>query len=192
MKFIRKLIPSLSTLLTGLATIFMHAPQDLTALMAPIVGQTVGNLMTMERSVDSVRVDVANHANRAKAYEDFGGVVATMWVEASLLMNVRPKPRGYLHGLLLLMRAQRRLEEQLAFSAVALSNVFLYGSTETQQAAIELFETMGANIIRLTNSGRQGSTEVKAAGESLALDIGDKGKLWCASAQADLAMPEPH
>lgn len=88
------------------------------------------------------------------------------------------------------MRTQRRFEEAIANSATSLSNVLLYASTETQNAAIGLFETLGAKLVAISNAGPQGSLEVKAACEKLSLDIGDRAVLWRAAARADLATPE--
>ena len=102
-------------------------------------------------------------------------------------MSFRPQLRGYIHGLLLLMRTQRRFEEEMAASAPSLSNVL---RTDTQQAAIELFKTLSAKLVEIGNAGPQGSNDVKVASEKLSLDIGDKAVLWRAAARADLATSE--
>jgi hypothetical protein len=176
MKFRRRLVRSY----------FVDGTSDLIAngLRVP----SSAGLVTTEQSRESVIADTANRSNRAVSYEEFGGNVATVWHHASLLMTAsRPRPIGYLHPLLLLMRTQRRFEEAIADSAPMLSNVLLYASTETQKTAIELFETLGASLIALSAVGPQGSSDAKAASERLSLDIGDKAVLWRAAARADLA-----
>jgi hypothetical protein len=182
----RWLLSPLAAVSSGLISIGLHISPEFTALIAPTAGQVTAGLVATERSRESVLADTSNHASRAKSYEDFGGNVACVWHEASLLMSFRPKLQGYLHGLLLLMRTQRRFEEAMVDSAASLSNVLLYGSTETQKAAIELFETLGSKLSAIGTVGPQGSVEVQFVCEKFSLDIGDKAVLWRAAARADL------
>lgn len=189
MKLPWKLIPSLTTLLSGFATIALHGSPEVTALIAPSLGQMAAGLVPSQRTRESVIIDEANHSNRARSYEEFGGVVAAIWLQSGILMTFRPKLLGYLHGLLLLMRSQRRLEEQMALSAAALGNVLLYGSSETQQAAIDLFNALSGKLIELGSAGPQGSPKVRDFYDKASLDIGDKVVIWRAAAQEDLATP---
>jgi hypothetical protein len=57
----------------------------------------------------------------APAYEDFGAAVASVWAAAGLLHTFRPKLVGYAHGMALLVRTQRRFEDQHA-AAIAVSD----------------------------------------------------------------------
>lgn len=91
MKFPRWLLSPLAAGASGLISIGLHIPPEFTALIAPTAGQVTAGLVASERSRESVLADTANHASRAKSYEEFGGSVATIWHEASLLMSFRPK-----------------------------------------------------------------------------------------------------
>ena len=187
MAILRKLFASILSILVGLGILLFGGSPTVASLVATSAGEFALSVVQSERPRELVVKDVANHANRAKSYEDFSASVAIMWQTAGILNTFRPKATGYIHGLLLLMRAQRRFEDQVASSAAALGSVLLYGSSDTQQAAVKLYKTLGKKLIELGRCG-QGSREARSVFDEASLDIGDKAVLWRAAAQADLAV----
>lgn len=186
MSLIRKLATVTATVATGVSVAFSGAPPELAGIAAAGVGQLVDVILPTERSRQEVIADDANRANRARAYETFGSTVVVAWQAAGTLMTFRPKLVGYVHGLALLVRAQRRFEDQIAQAAGALGSILLYGSSETQQAALDVFRPFGEKLMEVGHSGKQGSPEVVKAYEAATLDLGDKVVAWRKAAQADL------
>jgi hypothetical protein len=148
-------------------------------------------VLPASRPREQVLADESNRANRARAYEAYGAAVALSWQSGGILCTFRPKVVGYVHGLALLVRAQRRFEEQIAATTTALGNVLLYGSSETQQAALALFKTLGEKLTEVGGSGKHGSRDVRNAYDAASLDLGNKVVEWRSAAQADLGMSPP-
>ncbi len=88
----------------------------------------------------------------------------------------------------MLVRAQRRFEEQIAAATTALADVLLYGSSETQQASVEVFKTLGEVLTEVSRSSKQGSPEIVKAYQGASLNLGDKVVAWRRAAQADLGV----
>jgi hypothetical protein len=154
----------------------------------PSMGQFASEALSARRTPEQVADDEANRANRARSYEAYGAAVALCWQSAGLLMTFRPKLLGYAHGIALLVRSQRRFEEQMAATTTALGDILLYGSSETQEAAIALFRTLAEKLREIGSSGKQGSPEARTAYDAASQDVGDKVVTWRKCAQADLGM----
>jgi hypothetical protein len=52
------------------------------------------------------------------------------------LFTFKPQLVGYVHGMVGLMRAQKRFEEQTTLTMSALSTLLLYASSEMQEASV--------------------------------------------------------
>jgi hypothetical protein len=78
----------------------------------------------------------------------------------------------------------------LRFSFIGLPTFMLLravlSSSETQQAAIDLVETLSEKLDIIGNVGPQDSPEVRRAYEEASLDIGDRAVLRRALARTDL------
>lgn len=187
MRWFKKFLAALLSLFSGIGVLLGGGPPDVAGLVATSVAVL---LQPMERPRSEVRADTANHVQRSEAYAEFGRTVAVVWQAAGLLLTFRPRLLGYVHGMLGLMRAQRRFEEQLAAVTAALSTVLLYGSTETQEAALGLFKVLGEKLTEAGRSGKQGSAEVRRVYEAASLDLGDRVVAWRRAAQRDLDVEE--
>jgi hypothetical protein len=161
---------------------------ELGVIVAASLGRVVEGVLPPGRSPIEVAKDQANRARRQEAYEAYGSAVILTWQAAGTLLTFRPKLQGYLHGLAALVRAQRRFEEQNAGAAGALSSILLYGSSETQQAAVSVAGTLGKQLSAVASSGNQGSPEVFTAYGSASVDLGNAVVAWRKAAQADLGM----
>lgn len=170
---------------TGLA-IAAHMPVDAASSLGSGVADLTGRFVPSARSHEIVVADEANRANRARTFEEFGGGVAIVWRSASILMTFRPRFTGYLHGLIMLMREQRRFEDEASALFATLSNVFLYASTDTQDLAVELYETLGEQLISIGKC-EQGSPAARKAIDEGSTEIGKRMVAWRAAAQADIA-----
>lgn len=189
MSLFRKFLAPLASVGTGSVILIAGGPADWAGIAAGSVDQLVGGMLLPTRSREEVISDEPNRENRAEAYESLGTTVATAWQAAGILMTFRPKFVGYVHGLLLLMRAQKRFEEQIAASAGALSSVLLYASSDTVDAAVDLYRTFSERLTEVGHSGRQGSPEAQSAYDVASLEIGNKAVVWRRAAQADLGLP---
>lgn len=181
--FWRKWAGPFGSVLTGAGLLAVHIQPDFAVIAATGAGQLVEN--TVDRPLEAI-VDDQNRDRRAQAYEDFGSAIAVLWSTANLLLTFRPPLQGYLHGLALLVRAQRRFEEQHAAAIAALHDVLLYGSSETQEAALEVFRAVGRCFTEASQAGKQGSEAVKRRVGELSGELGDAVVAWRRSAQADL------
>jgi hypothetical protein len=170
---------------TTAGAVYGGVPLDIAALIGTGVGQAADRLIPTERSQSAVVGDDANHERLALAVEDFGGGVAIVWRSTGLLATFRPRVLGRLHGLLLLMREQRRFENETAALAATLSDLLLYASTKTQRLAIEVYRTLGDQMIEVGRHG-QGTKAAKIAVDAGSLKIGDCVVAWRAAAQVDL------
>lgn len=167
---------------TGVAMV-AGVPPELAGMVGVGAGQLVGLAVT-ERTRAEVVADDNNRENRARAYEGFAASAALTWQSAQLLCTVKPGLPGFLPSLALRMRTQKRLEENYAALVSSLSAVMLYTSTETQQAALAVFKTLGE---RLTDAGsRRPGAAMNAYLEQASLDVGDAVVVWRKAAQADL------
>lgn len=182
----RKWAGPFGSVLTGAGLLAGHVQPDLAVIAATGAGQLLEN--TVDRPREAIVHD-QNRDRRALAYEDFGSAIAVLWSAANVLLTFRPPIQGYLHGLALLVRAQRRLEEQHAAAITALHGVLLYGSSETQEAALEVFRTVGQCLTEASQAGPQGSEAMKRQVCELSGKLGDAVVTWRRSAQADLGSP---
>jgi hypothetical protein len=87
------------------------------------------------------------------------------------------------------MRTQKRMEEHYATLAGALANVLLYGSDETQTAALEVLKTLGEKGQEIGAAGKPGTPKMASVVDEASLDVGDKGVAWRRAAQTDLRAP---
>ncbi len=186
MSFIQRLLAPLASAATGVGIMLGGAPPELAAIGATSVGQLVQGFLPTGRPRAQVVADETYRANRAQAYEAFGASTAMSWQAAGLLVTFRPGFVGYIHGLALLVRAQRRFEEQVAATTAALGNVLLYGSLETQETALALFKTLGEQLAQAGSAGNPGSAASFSAFEAASLEFGNKMVAWRKAAQADL------
>ena len=182
----RKWVGPFGSVLTGAGLLAGHVQPDLAVIAATGAGQLMEN--TVDRPREAIVHD-ENRDRRAQAYEDFGSAIALLWSAANMLLTFRPPLQGYLHGLASLVRAQRRLEEQHAAAIAALHSVLLYGSSETQEAALEVFRAVGRCFTEASQAGKQGSEAVKRRVCELSGELGDAVVAWRWSAQADLGSP---
>ena len=67
--------------------------------------------------------------------------------------------------------------------------VLLYGSSGTQEAALEVFRAVGRCFTEVSQAGKQGSETVKRRVCELSGELGDAVIAWRWSAQADLRSP---
>ena len=88
----------------------------------------------------------------------------------------------------MLMREQRRFEDNAPTLFATLSNVLLYASTDTQELAIDLYKTLGAQLIEIGKSD-QGSPAARKAIDEGTDEIDKRMVAWRTAAQADLATP---
>lgn len=133
-------------------------PADLAAVTATAMGQLLGD--GPKRSRADVLADQVNHANRARAYEAFGASIAEGWLNGGFLFTFKPQLVGYVHGMVGLMRAQKRFEEQTTRVMSALSTLLLYASTEMLEASAALLR---AQTDGLTEISRCRPVTAKAA-----------------------------
>jgi hypothetical protein len=168
--------------------VWAGAPPAAAQLVTPLAGVLVDETPPTGPPRAEVLRDEENRAIRAQAYKDFGTVVAVTWQAAGLMMTFRPKPLGYLHGLAMLVRTQRRFEEQNAVVVAALGHILLYGSSETQQAAAAVARTLGEKLAEVGRAGKVGSPEVSRAYEQASADLGDRVVAWRKAAKADLGI----
>jgi|NGEPerStandDraft_6_1074524.scaffolds.fasta_scaffold17502_1 hypothetical protein len=187
MSWLKKLLRALLSIGVGTGVYFGGAPPEFAGIVA---GGVAVALEPTPRSRSAVVADEANRAERAAAFEGFGGGIIIAWQAAGLLLTFRPKVFGYLHGLLALMRAQKRFEDQVAATTAALSSVLLYGSTETQEAAIALFKVFGEKLKEVGESGTDASPRVRKIYEEVSLELGGKMVAWRRAAQLDLTIAE--
>ena len=192
MALIRKLLAPVASVSASIVLLLAGGPPDLAGVVAAAVGQLVGGLATTERRRDDIIADEANRANRAGAYEAYGAATALAWQAAGVLVTFKPRLVGYVHGLALLMRAQRRFEDQVAAATAALSDVLLYGSSETQEAALVMARTLAEKLGEIVRNGKQGSLAGQKAYAAASLDLGEKVVAWRKAAQADLGGPSDH
>lgn len=186
MSLLRKVAAPAAAVVAGVGIALSGAPPELAAIGAAAAGQVAGALLPSARSRDEVVADLANRARRAEAYEAFGSSVALAWQAGGYLLTFRPRVVGYLHGLALLVRAQRRFEDEMAHVTAALSNVLLYASSETQAAALDVFRTFGEKLTEAGRGGKPGSLQMAKAYENASVEIGRKVVVWRTSAAADL------
>jgi hypothetical protein len=146
-------------------------PPDLVGVAATAAGQLIGE--GPKRSRADVIADQVNHANRAQAYEAFGEAIAESWLSGGFLFTFKPPLLGYLHGMVGLMRTQRRFEEQTTAVMAALSTVLLYASTEMQEASASLLRAQTEGLAEIGRCER-GSPE--GGGKELPLDEGQSGE----------------
>jgi hypothetical protein len=140
--FIRKLVAPATSTAVGVGILLSHASPELAVIGATSAGQLVDGVLPVKRTREQVVADKDNRVNRAQAYEDFGTAVALCWQAGGQLLTYRPKILGYVHGMALLVRSQRRFEEQYGAATTALGKILLYGSSETQDAAVAVFKTL--------------------------------------------------
>jgi len=188
-KFIRWVAPTIATAAATAGAVFTGVPFDVAALLGSGVGQATDRLLPVERSRSSVVRDETNKIRRSVTYEEFGASVARVWHAAGLLVTFRPKLVGYVHGLLLLMRAQKSFEVEMAKSVGALSNILLYASSDTQEKALDVYKTLGAKLTELGASARDPVEASDVYGRASG-EIGDKVVLWRKAAQDDLALAD--
>jgi hypothetical protein len=168
--------------------VWSGAPPAAASFVAPLAGVLAGETLPSGPSREQVVRDEENRATRAQAYKDFGTSVAVTWQSAGLTLTFRPKPVGYLHGLAMLARAQRRFEEQIAVVAAALGHILLYGSSDTQRAAAAVARTLGEKLTEVGRAGKVGSPEILRAYEEASADLGDQVVAWRQSAKVDLGL----
>ncbi len=188
MALVRRLLPPWAAAAAGVATAWTGAPPA----VDPLAGVLVDSTPPAGPRREEVVRDEQNRAVRAQAYKDFGTVVAVAWQSAGLLLTYRPKPIGYLHGLAMLVRAQRRYEEQTAVVTAALGHILLYGSAETQQAAAAVARTLGEKVAHVRQAGKVGSAEVVGAYEQASVVLGNRVVAWRKEAKADLGISAVH
>jgi hypothetical protein len=172
----------------GVATLYSGAPPDLAVIVAASVGHLVNGVVPSGPSREVVIADEVNRERRARSYEEFGAAVSEVWFACGVLLTFKPKPIGYVHGLATLTRAQRRFQSELSSTIAAVSNVLLYGSYETQVAAIRVVETLGQKLKEGGGAGKQGSPEVRRAYDSASAELGEMVVVWRKAAQADLGL----
>lgn len=186
-RLLRRVLGPVVTVVTGILGLLLGWPPDVISVAGMGVSQFVGSLLPSEQSRQAVADDRAHLERRAAACEQFGASVVVVWLSAGQMMTYGgPRLVGYVHGLLHFMRAQRRLEDGVAAAAAALSNVLLYGSADTQTAAIEVFTTLGEKLGELGRC-KQGSIQAKRVHERASGELGDRVVAWRNAAQADLA-----
>jgi len=161
-------------------------PADLVGVAAAAAGQLLGE--GSKRSRADVVADQVNHANRAQAYEAFGESIAESWLTGGFLFTFKPPLVGYLHGMLGLMRAQRRFEVQTTAVMAALSTVLLYASTEMQEASASLLRAQTDGLAKIGRYER-GSSEATEAQARAGVPFGQAFVAWRKAAQADLGAP---
>jgi hypothetical protein len=130
-RWVGNLVTSLGVVL-GLSAVGL--PADVTTVAAAAAGQLFGEGAVRSRA--EVVADQVNHANRARAYEAFGESIAQGWLMGGFLFTFKPQLVGYVHGMVGLMRAQKRFEEQTTLTMSALSTLLLYASSEMQEASV--------------------------------------------------------
>lgn len=190
MRLLRRIAASILSFVAGLGVLFSGAPPELAGITAASIGLFVEGVLPEVRSREQVLADEAHRTERSRAFEGYGAAIALIWQSAGMMNTFRPKIVGYVHGLATLVRSQRRFEEQVAAATSSLSSILLYGSTETQNAAIEVFRTLSAKLAEVSRSGKQGSKEIRAAYEIASAEVGDKVVVWRQAAQADLGLAE--
>lgn len=189
-KWLRRLLAPVVSIIAAVGALLAGAPPAIVGVTAAVMGQALDRLLPDAPDRDDLADDELRQ-QRAQAYDDFGRAFGIMWNAAGILLTFRPKPLGYVHGLAALVRAQKRFEKQGAAFNGALSGCLLYGSKETQEAAVDVFRAAGERFQELAASGRQGSPSVKAAYEAASVEVGQKVVRWRQSAQADLALRRP-
>lgn len=187
MKIVRRLAPPLVGAVATAGAFYTGAPLDIAGLIGTGASQAADRLIPIERSRSSVIDDKANQNRRAAVFEQFGSSVAVAWRSAGIMMTFRPKLTGKVHGLLMLMREQRRFENETAAALAALSGVLLYASTDTQKLAIDLYRALGEQFVEIGKQV-QGSSAAKKAVDEGSLKVGDYVVVWRAAAQADLGL----
>lgn len=186
MSLLRKLMPPTAGVAATAAGMAAGAPPELVTAFASSLGVFLSGVGTSDRSVDEVAADEANHADRARAYETFSGAVAQSWQWGSFINTFTPAFVGYVHGLMGLVRAQRRFEDQTSLIMTSFSSVLLYGSKAMQEASVALLNTLSQ---ALTEMGRckQGSPEAAEAQKRAGVPLGTAFVAWRQAAHADLA-----
>jgi hypothetical protein len=182
-RWVGNLVGSLGVVL-GLSAV--GAPAD----VAAVVGAAAGQIFSEgpKRSRAEVVADQVNHANRAQAYEAFGEAIAASWLTGGFLFTFKPPLVGYLHGMVGLMRSQRRFEEQTTAVMAALSTVLLYASTEMQEASASLLRAQTEGLAEISHHER-GSPEATDAQARAGVPFGQAFVAWRKAAQADLGAP---
>lgn len=182
---LRSLVGPVAQLTVGAILGGFGASPDLTMSAVTSVGQLLEVVAPAEQSRDHVIADVANRERRAVAYETYGSAMIIAWQSAGYLVTFRPRIVGYVHGLLALTRAQRRFEEATTTATAALTSVLLYASSDAQQAAIELYRTVGEELIRVGAGGKQGSPRAVKLYTQASAHVGDKMTCWRQAARDD-------
>jgi hypothetical protein len=154
----------------------------------PRVGQFVQGGTSVGPPREEVVADTQNHGKRVEAYESFGDAVIQTWQWIGFLLIFKPRLVGYVHGLVALVRAKRRVEEQSGNLTSALHGVLLFGSHETQEVAISVVDLLAQRLTAMGRSGKQGSEKVRHAYASASVDVGDRFVAWRKAAQADLGL----
>lgn len=190
LKWLRRLLGPIATAFAGGLMAFAGAPPELVGVFAGALGQAAGTVTPESRPRELVRADEANRPRLAAACERFGRSVAIVWNSSGTLMTFRPKLPGYLHGLLYLMRTQRRLEEASAAMIEAFADLLLYGSTETHETAVAVVNAL-VTASRELSGHKQSSPTLAPELERLSLDVGDAVVMWRKAAQADLGAVTP-
>ncbi|HEY1634825.1 MAG TPA: hypothetical protein VGF64_08710 [Acidimicrobiales bacterium] len=188
MSLIRRLVPPWAATAVGIGMVWVGAPPAAAPFVAPLAGVLVDETLPTRPSREEIARDEENRPIRAQAYRDFGTSVAVTWQSAGLMLTFRPTPVGYLHGLAMLARAQRRFEEQHAVVTAALGHILLYGSSETQQAAAAVARTLGEQLTEVGRAGKVGSPDILRAYDQASTNLGNKVVAWRQSAQADLGI----
>jgi hypothetical protein len=123
----------------------------------------------VDRSVDP---DDQFASERVAVYQAFGTAVIGTFQAAELMMTYEVKPKGALHGLLAVMRAQRTFEHDIFGVPAALDSIFLLGGTEAQQSAKTVMIVLAEQLM-MVGSTKQAGPKAKAALASAGPLIGD-------------------
>jgi hypothetical protein len=185
---IRKALAPFGAFVALIVGHFTGAPADLVAMGAsgPAL---LDALVTSERSRDVVLADMYA-LRRGQAYQTFGAAIGGVHQSAGVVMTYKPHLVGYLHGMALLVRAQRNLEEQNRNVLAALSDILLYGSTETQDAAKAVFLVLGEQLKKLGDT-KQGSPHAQQVFDEISPVLGVAVVAWRCAAQDDLGITKP-
>jgi hypothetical protein len=185
-KFFEKLIPPAASVAATVAGMAAGAPPDLVTTIASAAG-ALASIGTTDRPVDEVVADEANRGRRARAYEAFGEAVAQSWLAGGFMFTFKPQFVGYVHGVMGLVRAQRRFEDETSWAISSLSSVLLYASTDVQDTSAALLNALSIGLAQIARC-KPGSPEAAEAQRLAGGPFGEAFLAWRKATGTDLGI----
>lgn len=187
MLFIRKLLRALMRVTTALGLSLLGAPAEVVSAAADAVGDLLTDTSSEQPPMTRPLDPIAREA-RVTVLLEFNASTLLAWQAAGILMTYRLRLVGYVQGLMLMARAQRQFEVQMALAATSISSILLLGQPETQRAALQALGTLGHELSLLAKC-RQGSPEASHAHEEGTERLAPVLATWREAARDDLEEP---